>query len=138
MTRSRLATLAALAMLLGTPALLPAQDEPQRPRSTPNLITTDEIEERAPTAQHAQEIIERLRPQWLRPRRGAVSMSGMTTAPAIRVYLNDIRQQGGTDVLRTILRDEVVELRFVNGVDASARYGVDHELGAVLVRTRRQ
>ena len=138
MTRSRLATLAALATLLGTPALLPAQDEPQRPRSTPNLITTEEIAERAPTAQHAQEIIERLRPQWLRPRRGAVSMSGMTTAPAIRVYLNDIRQQGGTDVLRTILRDEVIELRFVNGVDASARYGVDHELGAVLVRTQRR
>ncbi len=138
MTRSRLATLTALALLLGTPALLPAQDAPQRPRPTPNLITTDEIEERAPTAQHAQEIIERLRPQWLRPRRGAVSMSGMTTAPAIRVYLNDIRQQGGTDVLRTILRDEVIELRFVNGVDASARYGVDHELGAVLVRTQRQ
>lgn len=138
MTRSRLATLAALAMLLGTPVLLSAQDEPQRPRSTPNLITIGEIEERAPTAQHAQEIIERLRPQWLRPRRGAVSMSGMTTAPAIRVYLNDIRQQGGTDVLRTILRDAVIELRFVNGVDASARYGVDHELGAILVRMQRQ
>jgi hypothetical protein len=138
MTRSPLVTLAALAMLLGTPAMVSAQDEPQRPRITPSLITNDEIEERAPTAQHAQEIIERLRPQWLRPRRGAVSMSGMTTVPAIRVYLNDIRQQGGTDVLRTILRDEVTELRFVNGVDASARYGVDHELGAILVRTRRQ
>ncbi len=136
MTRSRLAILAALAMLLGTPALLPAQDEAPRPRSTPNLITSHEIEERAPTAQHAQEIVERLRPQWLRARRGAVSMSGMSTAPAIRVYLNDIRQQGGLDVLRTIMRDEVTELRFVNGVDASARYGVDHELGAVLVRTQ--
>lgn len=134
----KFAALAALATLLATPAALSAQDEPQRPRSTPNLITTVEIEERAPTAQHAQEIIERLRPQWLRPRRGAVSLSGMTTAPAIRVYLNDIRQQGGTDVLRTILRDEIIELRFVTGVDASARYGVDHELGAILVRTQRQ
>lgn len=138
MTISRMAALAMLTVLFTTPAVLSAQDEPPRPRSTPSLITTEEIAERAPTAQHAQEIIERLRPQWLRPRRGAVSMSGMTTTPAIRVYLNDIRQQGGVDVLRTILRDEVVELRFVNGVDASARYGVDHELGAVLVRTHKR
>lgn len=135
MTRSRLATLAALTLLLGTPALLPAQDEPQRPRPTPNLITAEEIKERGPNAQNAQDIIQQLRPQWLRPGRGVQRASGeLYTRPQLQVYLDGIRQQGA-DVLRTVLRDVIAEIRFLNGIDATARYGLDHEMGAVLVTT---
>lgn len=118
-----------------TPAL--AQDPPaERPRRTPNLITAEEIKERAPTAAHAKEIIDRLRPQWVRNRRPAVQMSNMSTTPRLRVYIDGI-QVNDPNALETITRESILELQFVSGIDASTRFGVDHELGAVLVRTNR-
>jgi hypothetical protein len=126
--------LLALATLVVAPVAL-AQDAPERRRNAPNLITAEEIAERAPTAQSAQEIIERLRPQWLRPGRGTQRASGeLYTRPQLQVYLDGTRQQG-VEVLRTVLREFVKELRFMSGIDATARYGLDHEMGAVLITT---
>ncbi len=126
--------LVALATLTVAPVAL-AQDTPERRRNAPNLITAEEIAERAPTAQNAQEIIERLRPQWLRPRRGVQRASGeLYTRPQLQVYLDGSRQQG-IEVLRTVLREVVKELSFMTGIDATARFGLDHEMGAVMITT---
>ncbi len=130
---------ASLLLTVGTLLLAPvdalAQDPPpDRRRSSPNLITAEEIKERAPTTPNAQDIIQQLRPQWLRPRRGVQASGELYTRPQLQVYLDGIRQQGA-DVLRTVLREGIAEIRFLNGIDATGRFGLDHEMGAVMVTT---
>lgn len=52
------------------------------------------------------------------------------------VYIDDVKQQELED-LRSVRRDEIAEIRFINGNDASGRYGAGHEAGAILVKTNR-
>lgn len=136
MTTLHASLLLTLGALLLAPVDALAQDPPPATqRRSPNLITAEEIKERASNAQNAQDIIQQLRPQWLRPRRGVQSASGeLYTRPQLQVYLDGTRQQGA-DVLRTVLRDGIAEIRYLNGIDATGRYGLDHEMGAVLVTT---
>ena len=51
-------------------------------------------------------------------------------------YVDGVKQQE-LDDLRNIRADEIVEIRFVEGTDASGRYGAGHEAGAILVKTNR-
>jgi len=76
--------------------------------------------------------IEALRSNWLRER-GPDSFS---TPGHVQVYLDDSRV-GGVETLRMLSLANVLFIRHVNGVDAAARWGLDHGQGVILVSTRR-
>lgn len=95
-----------------------------------NVITAEEIA--GIEANNASEIVERLRPNWLRGR-GAASISGGVDLPV--VYIDDSRQ-GGIEQLGRISARIIQEIRFVPGTDASVRYGLGHGGGVILVVTK--
>ena len=80
----------------------------------------------------AYEAIQTFRPQWLR-RRGAVSFADPDAGYPI-VIINNM-QRGELDLLRNILAEVVTEIRYVNGRDATFRYGIGFGGGAIEVTT---
>jgi hypothetical protein len=74
--------------------------------------------------------VQSLRPQWLQ-RRGATSRTA-----SIKVYL-DGSLLGGPELLRQITTRSITTMRYMTGLEASERYGLDHDQGAIIVTTRR-
>lgn len=72
--------------------------------------------------------IESLRPRWLRSR-GQGSFRGSSR---VQVYVNDSRV-GGVGQLRNIPLSAVESIRYIDGNAATARWGLDHEDGAIYV-----
>ena len=76
--------------------------------------------------------VQSLRPQWLQ-RRGSTSLR---PGLQIRVYL-DGALYGGPETLRQITTRSVSSIQYLDGLQASARWGLDHDLGAIVVSTRK-
>ena len=76
--------------------------------------------------------VQTLRPQWL-VKRGATSSRSQT----IKVYL-DGSLLGGPDNLRQITTRSISYIQYLPGLQASERYGLDHDMGAIIVTTRRE
>jgi hypothetical protein len=79
----------------------------------------------------AFDAIEALRSNWLNTR-GADSFQNPTQ---VRVYLDNI-SLGDTATLRTIAINTIVYIRYFDGVQATARWGLNHGAGAIYVSTR--
>ncbi len=77
------------------------------------------------------EIIQRLRPAWLRTR-GQPFLGRQE----IVVYLDGFRI-GGADALRTISSQDVFEVRYLDASEATVRYGTGHPAGAIEVKSKR-
>lgn len=121
--------------LLAMPGVLPAQDTANAPpkiRRNPDLISTQEIEAAPDAARTAHDLVKQLRPTWLSIR-GPSSMSTPTLGP--QVYVDGVRRLGVRS-LAEIPRLTVREIRHLRGTDATQRYGLDHENGAILVTTK--
>ena len=97
-----------------------------------NLITLDEID--ATRATNALDLVQQLRPNWLRGR-GPVSI-GRNTPDLPVIYVDGIRS-GDPNALERVAAQIVFEIRYLAGPDASQRFGLDHAGGAILVNTRR-
>lgn len=95
-----------------------------RSRTSPNLITVEEIA--AQRSSNAYELVQSLRPGWLRTR-GTVSI---TQSTGIAVYLDNI-QLGGIDSLRSISMSGIHSLRFIDAGSATQRWGTGHPHGAI-------
>jgi hypothetical protein len=80
---------------------------------------------------NAYEAVEALRPIWLQTR-GASTL--IATQAQVVVYLNDTRL-GGIETLRQIITPAVVTIRHFDGRAATARWGLDHGQGVILVTT---
>ncbi len=106
-----------------------AVSAPVRPRRDPNVITAEEIASR-PTLS-ARQIIEQLRPQFLRVR-GTTTLGNAQTQDVIWVYVDGTRM-GTLDVLNNIGAHEVREIRYLNPSEATNRYGTGHVQGAIMV-----
>jgi len=76
--------------------------------------------------------VQSLRPQWL-VERGTTSFSH---PEHIKVYL-DGSLLGGVGNLRQISTSSIESMRYMDGIEASNRYGLDHGMGAILVFTKR-
>jgi hypothetical protein len=76
--------------------------------------------------------VQSLRPQWLQ-RRGSTSL---TRGTQIKVYL-DGALYGGPETLRQITTRSVSRIQYLDGLQASARWGMDHDMGAIVVSTRK-
>jgi hypothetical protein len=101
----------------------------QRNRSQ---ITAEEIA--TTNASSAYEIVERLRPEFLRSR-GQKSLSDPTPDDPI-VYVNGMRS-GAIESMRSMSAQDVLEIRFITAADATTRFGTGHTGGVIEVRTRR-
>jgi hypothetical protein len=73
------------------------------------------------------EAIESLRPNWLIRR--------TPNEDEVQVYVDE-NHVGGVEMLRTIRLPSVAVIRYMDGIQAPARYGRGHTQGAILVTTR--
>ena len=105
---------------------------PGGPRRDRNLITLEEIA--ALPVTNANDLINRLRPTWIRNRGPTSLSSGAPSYPV--VYVNEVRS-GGPEALYRVSSQIVREIRFINGRDATTRWGMDHGAGVILVTTGR-
>jgi hypothetical protein len=134
MTRSRrFVALALLALAVGC-----ASSGASAGKQNPNVITTEEIGQS--TASTAYELIQRLRPNYLRTRgavHGSPTASGENRLETVDlvVYLNENRL-GGTDQLRQMPISEIREIRYYSASEATTKWGTGHSAGAIQVVSR--
>lgn len=97
-------------------------------RDREELLQTDLVEHHFA---NAYEAVEALRPNWMQVR-GANTL--LNPQNQVIVYLNDTRL-GGVDTLRQIATPAIVAIRHFDGRAATARWGLDHGQGVILVTT---
>jgi hypothetical protein len=113
----------------------PSRDRGRPPRG--DIITREEII--ATSLGTAYEVVQRLHPQWLRSRgqvtlRAAAEEEGGAQTPM--VYVNSARR-GDLEELRNITVENITEIIYYNGRDASFRFGAGHGSGVIQVITGR-
>lgn len=118
--------LAAIALPVDTAA------QETRKKYPRDLITREEIKDRAQDATNAYDVVQRLRPQFLRTRQSGSIQQGVPVA--IKVYING-SFRGSVLVLRDLTSHSIIDIAYLNGSDATTRFGTDHENGAIIVRT---
>ena len=143
---ARLTALLVLTALTASVAAAPAvaQDQPEKakqekkPKRNPDVITMDEIDDVRNQVSNGMEIVQRLRPTFLRTRGATTMMSGSSAnaTPRPRVVL-DGSPHGDVETLRQISAISIMEIRYLSGTNASTKYGTDYGGGAILVTTRR-
>jgi hypothetical protein len=104
---------------------------PQAARVPPDrsIITQREILEHK--FETLLDAIQALRPTWLQTR----GTNTLTQTPTqVQVYL-DNNHLGGISTLSMINLSSVVYIRHYNGLEATARWGLDHGEGAIYVST---
>jgi hypothetical protein len=99
-------------------------------RADRNLLEVEEI--RASGTSDAFSAVRALRPQWLRHR----GVSTINLRESIKVYV-DNTLVGGPDHLRQITTSSVESIRYMDGLEATQRWGLDHGVGAIMVFTLR-
>jgi outer membrane cobalamin receptor len=101
-------------------------------RPSSSVITRSEIV--ASGLMTMQEVIERLRPHFLRSRGRSSIMR--TSSDQVEVYLDDV-YGGNTSVLRNIDATTVQQVEFVSGPETGFRFGRNHSAGVIHIVTRR-
>ncbi len=95
-----------------------------------NSITREMIDD--PSSQNAYTIVQRMRPRWLSPR-----TQGTITNPEpsfAQVYVDEVRY-GPIDSLHRIAGTQIQRIDYLSSLDATTRYGVGHDGGAIMVWT---
>lgn len=113
-----------IALLLGGCASAGGGEAGVRPGPRDRILT----EELANLQQlSALEVVQRLRPTWLRIRSGSLP----------EVVLDGTPIEGGARALQNIRVGEIRELQYLNPSDATMRFGTGYLAGAILVFTGR-
>ncbi|UCG87599.1 MAG: TonB-dependent receptor plug domain-containing protein [Gemmatimonadota bacterium] len=128
MSRSATAFLAALA--IGLTASCAATTQQGSSGRSRNVLTAEDLQ--GQSERNLYDLLARMRPNWIRPQ-GAVLATGTTP---VLVYVNNVRM-GGVAVLADIRLDEVEQVRFVDAIDATTRYGMNTDGGVIEVTTKR-
>ncbi len=153
-----LAVAGALAAVAVAPAAAQSVDlkPTQKVKRDKYVLTAEEIAER-PDVINAYDAVKLLRPQFLKTTRfkgplgsrtegGGYPPDDMGTPPgqsggsssgtSAVLYIDEIRQPTVED-MQHIRAADVLEIRYLTGSQASGRYGPDHEVGAILLKTNR-
>jgi len=121
-------------VLVGSPACArPQVTTESRPASTgrsragtrSDVLGVDEL--RRASGRNALEIIQQLRPLYLRSR-------GPLHTPTVFV---DLMRRGGVDELRAIPASSIAEVRYLDGRDATQRFGSGYSGGIIHISTTR-
>lgn len=94
------------------------------------MLTREEIQ--AANYRDTFEMLQALRPQWLR-KRGTQSIMN-EQGNEIKVYVNNM-QLGGLDELRNVAPSDIERAEFLSAA-ATQRWGTGHTSGAILLVTR--
>ena len=100
-------------------------------RGSRNVLTEADLMKS--TARDALQAIQLLRPDWLRSRGSAASISGGVSE--VVVYLNGQRF-GGPEALSQFQPTALKEARYMSASEATNRFGTGHNSGAILLRTK--
>jgi hypothetical protein len=100
-------------------------------RGSRNVLTEADLMKS--TARDALQAIQILRPDWLRSRGSAASISGGVAE--VVVYLNGQRF-GGPEALSQFQPTALKEARYMSASEATNRFGTGHNSGAILIRTK--
>jgi hypothetical protein len=96
-----------------------------------NVITSQQIE--ATGRHYAYEVVQQLRPEWLRSR-GATSIMNSGTGMPV-VFMNTVRH-GNVDLLRSMTLPEIREIRYLTGPEATQLFGTGVSGGVIQVILR--
>jgi hypothetical protein len=99
-----------------------------RPRFDFSVLTHEQLDER--NYQNVLEAVQTLRANWLNER----GPDSFATPSRIWVYLDNTRL-GGVQALSQIPARSISSVRKVNGIDATARWGIGHSAGVISVMT---
>ncbi|MDP1892498.1 MAG: hypothetical protein Q8K55_16555 [Gemmatimonadaceae bacterium] len=99
------------------------QDRPDQ-----QWILREQIAE--PRFSSAYDVVRALRSNWLSAR-GAASIR---TRVEVQVYLDGVHL-GGVDMLKSISTPTIQYLRYINGTDATTRWGIGHGRGVIFIGT---
>jgi len=105
-----------------------------KPKSSSTLITEDEIEHARPNVGNAFDVVQLLRPRWLRAREMVQLPSEGGTDPQmaqVHVYIDD-RDKGDVDFLKTIPAELIYSLKFMSMTEVGARFGPSSGPGIVV------
>jgi hypothetical protein len=106
-----------------------ATQQSSRPRTQRDRITSEELA--TIDVQNALQAVQRLRPNFLQTRGGA--SSSITQGPQDVVVYVDQTRMGGPSTLAQIPITDVKEIQYLNGTDATQRYGTGHGSGVIIV-----
>ncbi len=123
--------LLASALLLAVAAACSRTPSPPMPAPDRDVLTQGDLVEH--DFANAYDAIEALRPNWLQTR-GPNSLLGTPTE--VVVYLND-NKLGGVSTLSQVATPSIVTIRHFDGREATARWGLDHGAGAIVISTFR-
>jgi hypothetical protein len=111
---------------------------PRPPKSSSTLITEAEIDRARPNVGSAYDVVQSLRPRWLRsrdilnlPSSGGRDMQ-MTQ---VHVYMND-RDMGDLEFLKSIPAEQIYTLQYVSTTEAGVRFGPSSGPGIVVTLKR--
>jgi hypothetical protein len=107
-----------------------SSNQTRRPAERTSTSVIDPSEIRSSAFTDAYSLVQSLRPHWLRPR-GATSFLGRDV---VMVYVDGSRVGGPTE-LRQIPTRSILTLRFLDGIEATQRWGLDHGAGAIVATT---
>ena len=85
-------------------------------------------------ARSAYDVVQSLRPQWLRTR-GLANLAQAAGVEDIVIYLDNARL-GNREAMRGVALGPVQFLRFFTAPEATQRWGAGHLHGAILISTR--
>ncbi len=102
---------------------------PSRARGSRDVITQEELAK--VDVQNALDAVRRLRPSFLQTHGGA--SSSISQGPQDVVVYVDNTRMGGPSTLAQIPITDVKEIQYLNGPDATQRYGTGHGSGAIIV-----
>lgn len=106
-----------------------ATQQSSRQRGQRDRITSEELA--TIDVQNALQAVQRLRPNFLQTRGGA--SSSLTQGPQDVVVYVDQTRMGGPSTLAQIPITDVKEIQYLNGTDATQRYGTGHGSGVIIV-----
>lgn len=115
-----------LCVLLAACTRRPAETSSRRDR---NLITQAQLQQHHFT--NAYEAVAALRSNWLLTR----GPDSFNSPSEVQVYLDNTRL-GGVSTLRTIATNSIVSIRYIDGLAATARWGLDHGAGVIFISTQ--
>ncbi len=122
-----------LLLAISTIATCASASSDSGPGRDPNRITHAEIQA-ATDAQNAYDLVQQLRPRWLRSRGGR----SLTMETNILVYV-DRSRLGGLEGLRQIQPEGIYELEYLDAARATALLpgiGSQHVEGAIVIHTQ--
>ena len=104
--------------------------------SSPDLVTSVEID--ATSVSTAYDLVNRLRPAWLRPGRVGSIGGGTISSQIILVYLDGTRL-GGVDALRTLSAAGIRSMQYLDATRAATVLrdpGSEAISGAIVIKTK--